>query len=290
MVDAGRLRVYLNLMTLDALPESSRGPRGSERRERFESLREAGFDGVQFAALANENELADCKALGLEIAASGRVNHAREAGELAEQLAGRGYECATLHVGWGLENDGEAAQLIDAVLEASDRWHVPLYIETHRATICQDMRRTVQWVERFPEMRFNGDFSHWYTGQEMVYGGFERKVSFIQPVIERVRFLHGRIGTPGCMQVRVDGDARHEPVYVTQFRRLWKACFSEFLSRAGADDSIYFAPELLGPEIFYARTFPDAAGEPVEESDRWEQALLLKRIAEECFAEARQDD
>ena len=38
------------------------------------------------------------------------------------------------------------------------------HIETHRATICQGMWRTVQFVKRFPELRFNGDFSHWYAG------------------------------------------------------------------------------------------------------------------------------
>ena len=290
MTDAlGRLRVYLNLMTLESLPDTTDGPRGEDFRESLEQVREAGFEGVQFAERGTESQVADCRALDLGIAASGRINHPREAQKLAEQLAGDGYECATLHVGWGLEEDGEAAQLIDAVLEAWDRWHVPLYIETHRATICQDMWRTVQFVQRFPEMRFNGDFSHWYTGQEMVYGGFDKKLSFIQPVLERVRFIHGRIGTPGCIQVAVDAEAREESTYVTHFKQLWTACFREFVSRAGADDAICFAPELLAPQIFYARTFPNAEGGAVEESDRWRQSLVLKRIAETCFEQARHD-
>ena len=118
---------------------------------------------------------------------------------------------------------------------------------------------------------------------------FEKKISFIQPILERVRFIHGRIGNPGCIQVRVDANAGDEPIYVTHFRQLWTACFREFLSRAGADDTIYFAPELLAPDIFYARTFSDAAGVPVEESDRWEQSLVLKSIAESCFEEAQRD-
>jgi hypothetical protein len=269
---AGQLRLFFNLMTLQGL-----------RKPGFCELRDAGFEGVQFAERGTTSELADCRAVDLKVAASGRVNRPKEADELARWCAGDGYECATLHVGWGLENDGEAAQLIDAVLEASERWHVPLYIETHRATICQDMWRTVQSVQRFPEMRFNADFSHWYTGQEMVYGGFEKKLSFIQPVLERVRFIHGRIGNPGCIQVRVDEDARPEPIYVTHFKQLWTACFRH------AGESIYFAPELLAPDIFYARTFPNAAGDLVEESERWEQSLVLKRIAEICFNDARRD-
>jgi hypothetical protein len=264
-----RLQVFLNLMTLQALPRRGLG-----------ELCEAGFEGVQFAERARPTELAECRAARLRIAASGRVNQPNEADELARWCAGDGYECATLHLGWGLEDDDEALRLIDAVVAASARWKIPLFIETHRATICQDMWRTVQFVRRFPEMRFNADFSHWYTGQEMVYGGFEKKLGFIQPVLERVDFIHGRIGNPGCMQVRVDEHAEPEPVYVTHFKQLWTECFR----RSGAP--IYFAPELLAPDIFYARTFPNGSGEIVEESDRWEQSLLLKRMAESCFEQA----
>ncbi len=284
---AGQLRSYLNFMTLESLPATSTGPANDDFEARLERVRECGFEGVQFAALGTVDEIAACGELGLGIAASGRVNKPAEMRKLAERLTGDGYECATLHVGWGLEDDTAAHRLIESVITASTKWEIPLYIETHRATICQDMWRTVQFVRRFPEMRFNGDFSHWYTGQEMVYGRFENKVSFIQPVIERVRFIHGRIGNPGCMQVRVTASADREPVYVAHFRQLWTACFREFLARAQRGEAIYFAPELLAPEIFYARTFPNGEGDEVEESDRWEQSLVLKRIAERCFADAR---
>ena len=53
----------------------------------------------------------------------------------------------------------------------------------------QDMYRTVRAVERNPEIMINGDFSHWYTGQEMPYGDWEQKLAFIQPVFDRVGFL-----------------------------------------------------------------------------------------------------
>lgn len=283
---AGQLRTYLNFMTLDSLPVTSSAHCDGNFQARLERMRECGFEGVQFADLGSIDELAACGELGLGIAASGRVNTPAETRKLTERLAGDGYECATLHVGWGLEEDSAAHRLIDSVLAASIKWEIPLYIETHRATICQDMWRTVKFVRRFPEMRFNGDFSHWYTGQEMVYGGFNKKFAFIQPVIERVRFIHGRIGNPGCMQVRVAAHAAPEPVYLAHFRQLWTACFREFLARAERGEAIYFAPELLAPNIFYARTFPNAAGEEIEESDRWEQSLILKQIAEKCFAEA----
>ena len=140
------------------------------------------------------------------------------------------------------------------------------------------MWRTVNFVSHFPDMRFNGDFSHWYAGQEMVYGGFEKKFDFIQPVLQRVRFLHGRIASPGCIQVAVLRDPLQQPIYVTHFRRLWTECFRNFLKDPDAGDAMCFTPELLAPDIYYARTFQGR-----EESDRWEQSLVLKEIAEHCF-------
>lgn len=271
------LRCYMNLMALRSLPVTSRGFRGC-LTDQLDLVASSGYTGVQFADVPGTAELAACARRGLRVCGSGRVNKAQEAAELAKRLAGEGSDCGTVHLGWGLEDDAEACRLIQAVIEAGERWQVPLYIETHRATICQDMWRTVQFVSRFPDIRFNADFSHWYAGQEMVYGDFQRKFAFIQPVIERVRFVHGRIANPGCIQVPVvtgDACARH-------FQQLWTACFGAFIAQATADQYMIFAPELLGPDIFYARMFGGS-----EESDRWDEMLLLKGMAEQCFASAQ---
>ena len=282
---APALRCYLNLMALDDLPASSAAPKTREVEPLLESIAQAGYQGVQFIAPATREQLAACDKLGLGRAGSGRVNFPAEAAELASRFRDEGLDCATLHVGWGMEDDDEAARLIDAILAASSRYDLPLYVETHRATVFQDLWRSVQLVRRFPGLRFNGDFSHWYTGLEMVYGGFENKLAFIQPVLERVRFVHGRIGNPGCMQVDVgEGDAAAHP-YVAHFRTLWTESFRGFLRSAAPGDFILFVPELLSPRIYYARLVKRGSSQE-EESDRWQQSLVLRRIAQECFAAA----
>ena len=193
-----RLRCYLNLMAsricrpIPWLLPRARWNRCSR------PFSQAGYEGVQFTEAATAAQQAACARLGLGKAGSGRVNQPADAEPLAARSRDEGLECATLHVGWGMEDDDEADRLVDAVLTASVRHDVPLYVETHRATVFQDLWRSVQFVRRFPELRFNGDFSHWYTGLEMVYGGFEKKLAFVRPVLDRVRFLHGRIGNPGC--------------------------------------------------------------------------------------------
>ena len=268
-----RLRCFMNIQALESMAQGTREP--------LRAVRDAGYDGVQFVQPLACALKDDALSMGLSVCGSGRVNSPAEAASLAREARDAGLECLTLHVGWGMESDEEAAALIDAVLEASAKYSVPLYPETHRATIFQDPWRTLRFLARFPALEFNGDFSHWYTGTEMVYGGFENKLEFIRPVLSRVAFLHGRIGSPGCMQVDVgDGSANDRP-YVSHFRTLWIESFLGFFRRSPSPDRFIFAPELLGPEIYYARTF---AGR--EESNRWEQSLVLLRIARECFEEA----
>lgn len=284
---APALNCYLNLMSIEDLPDDSAAPRDRSTQPILEGVRAAGYDGVQFIAPVTSEERTLCARLGLGACSLGRVNAPEEAGPLAERFSAEGMECASIHVGWGLEDDDLAARLIESVLEASAKSGVPLYVETHRATIFQDPWRTAQFAKRFPELRFNGDFSHWYTGLEFVYGGFETKLAFIQPVLDRVRFIHGRIGNPGCMQVDIgDGDETAHP-YVAHFRALWTASFRGFVSAAAPGDRILFVPELLSPRIYYGRVFPDASGELREESDRWAQSLVLRRIAAECYAAAK---
>jgi len=129
------LRCYMNLMALDSLHANSRGPRDSSFRECLQQLREAGFEGVQFTKPASPDELRECAELSMGIAVSGRMNVPAEVDRLAVEFAADSYECATLHVGWGLEDDVKAHRLIDAILNASERRRIPLYVETHRATI-----------------------------------------------------------------------------------------------------------------------------------------------------------
>jgi hypothetical protein len=254
----------MNWLALAGLPEFPSGP--------VQAIRGAGYDGIQFIDPPDRAAIDEAQKIGLRVCGSGRVNEPADAARLAAAARADGLECLTLHVGWGVES----------VLNASAKHALPLYPETHRATIFQDMWRAVQFVQRFPHLRFNGDFSHWYTGSEMVYGDFAAKVAFIRPVLDRVRFLHGRIGNPGCIQVDLgDGDPLRHP-YVQHFRTLWTTAFSGFLRTRAEDEPICFAAELLGPNIFYARTFDGH-----EESDRWQQSLLLVKIARECFAKAK---
>ena len=271
------LRVDINYGTCEDLPFFSIGPKGNDR-EKHAAIANAGFGGIQ------DGNPDLCKEFNLQITAHARVNKVGDLKELLPVWKSLNYNCATVHLGWGTETDQEMDELVNYIQESSLNYDFPIYIETHRATITQDMFRTVEMVKRFPGVRFNADFSHWYTGQEMVYGGIENKWKFIAPVFDRVRFIHGRIGNPGSIQVDINNEANLS--YVEHFKEMWVKSFVGFLKTAKPGDYICFTIELLKSDIFYARTIRTQNNAEQEEGDRWQQALLYKKIIQECWQKA----
>jgi hypothetical protein len=275
-----RLRVDLHLGTVWDLPPWSSGP--SRHDDLYAAAADAGFEGIQ------GGDPTRCAAAGLACTAFGTQREPGGLRDLASRWRDSGSDAATLHVGTGYDDDTTARRLVTEVLEVSDELGFPLFVETHRATLTQDLWRTVQLVGQFDELRFNGDFSHWYTGLEMTYGDWDAKVAFVAPVLERTRFLHGRIGDSGCIQIGLDGvGTDDEPASVAHFRELWTAAARGFLETAEPGDVLVFTPELLPPSFGYARTEAAADGRRDEVSDRWTDAQRLADIARGCFAAAQ---
>lgn len=244
---------------------------------------EAKFDGMQ----ADHAKADRVRRTGLRFCASARINSSAEADSSIRQRADAGADCITVHAGWGMEDDDEVDRLVDAMLEASARYDCPVYIETHRATIAQDVWRTCQLIKRKPHVRFNGDFSHYYCGQELLYPGFDVSRRHLGPILQRIAFFHGRISDGQCMQVDV-GDGRSN-AHVENFQALWQEAMKHWLAGARAGDILPFAPELGPASSAYSIAIRDAeTGQLVELSDRWQQTLVLKRLAEESFAAANE--
>lgn len=223
----------------------------------------------------------------LPVIGQARVQHESHARRVAKEHRRLGCGATTLHVGTGFESDKEMDRLVESVIDASLDEDYPLFVETHRATITQDMKRTLDLVERLPAIRFNADLSHWYTGQEMTYGDLQAKFDALTPIFERVRYMHGRIGTPCCAQVGLTGP-HDDRGFVDDFREMWRRCASGFLKTAQPGEILPFAPELLPHSMsfpggshyfYYARTL-DLNSIETEETDRWEQAAFLWQIAE----------
>jgi hypothetical protein len=94
------------------------------------------------------------------------------------------------------------------------------------------------------------------------------------PVLSRVSHLHGRISNGEAVQVHV-GDGSDQTAQF--FVQIWAAAMQEWRNNARPGDVFPFASELGPPR--YAITTPDGK----EFSDRWEQSLVMKRLAEQAW-------
>lgn len=278
------LRLHFTPATMMGLPSWSAAP----KEDLYVAVKAAGYHGVQHV-----RPEARAVEAGLSMTGMGRVTAPEQARVIASKHRAWGFACTTLHVGEGLESDLEMDRLAGAILEASAAEGYPLHVETHRATITQDIRRTLDLLARFPDLTFNADLSHWLAGHEFIYGDFEAKVRAITPVLVRSRYIHGRVSGSSILQLPLSLAAQQPAL--GHFQRLWRIIFDAFVARAGEDDELFFAPELLphiaqvdGREVMmgYA-TLTLRDGLWVEQSDRWMESLELCRLAEEGFGAAQ---
>ncbi len=278
---SGRLRLGISYGNVCDLPLFSQGPHG-DAAELHRAVSEAGYEGLQ----DGDPEL--CARFGLTLLGSGLLRSPKDADALAAFWKARGASRVTCLAGFGMESDDEMNRYAAAIVEASDRHELSLLLETHRASITQDAWRTVQLAKHFPALHFILDFSHWFTGQEMAYGDFEARLSFLEPVLARTRFLHGRVGDRCCMQVPI-AVARQNSL--SAFCQVWTQVMRGFLTSPGSEEKeLWFCPELLGTTYSYARQFRSETGEFREETDRWQEAQALVAIARDCFNQASVDE
>jgi hypothetical protein len=264
------------------LPEWSAGPRGG-RAEIYAGIKAAGYEAIQTL------EPGAAIAAGLIPTGLARVfDDVAQLRATARHWRDAGCDCTTVQLGTGLESDAEMARLAEALLEISQAEQHSIYLETHRATMTQDIRRTLDLIGRFPELRFNGDFGHWYIGHELTYGDMDMKFDAMRPVFERTRFMHLRVssGAFGQLTASDPAEARHLDFY----KRMWIASLQGFLRSAVPGDYFAVHPELLPARVHYPKMVREPDGTMREESDRWNEAAYLIDVARQCFAAAEQEN
>lgn len=275
-----RLLHGMSFVTPADLPDWSAGPRGTAA-EIAAAIKAAGYEAYQCLdpAIATDAGLIP----------TGLIRVFDDVGQMRDAVKARrdaGCDCTTAHLGTGFESDDEMLRLAEAMLDIALTERHPVYLETHRATMTQDIRRTLDLIERLPELRFNGDFGHWYIGHEFTYGDMEMKFAALRPVFERTRFLHLRLSSNAFGQVTASDPA--ESRHLDYYKRMWIAAFEGFLRSAGPGDYIAVHPELLPARAFYPKMVPGPDGVLREESDRWTEAAFLIAVAEQCFDAAKQ--
>lgn len=172
----------------------------------------------------------------------------------------------------------EAAQFCRQARQIAADAGLCLWIETHRNNIPESLNQALELIAEYPEIRFTADLSHFVVVGEFYGWEEERALERMMPVLERVSHLHGRISNGEQVQVDVgDGTCATAQFFVS----LWAAAMRHWRTGAQPGDVFPFASELGPPR--YAITLPDGR----EFSDRWEQSLVMKRLAEQAWNSAK---
>lgn len=153
---------------------------------------------------------------------------------------------------------------------------IALQIETHRDRMTTDLFFTLQLLDRFPELRFTADLSHYLVGREFAWPVSEENHALIHRILDNAWGFHGRVASRE--QIQIQTSFAHHQGWVELFMGWWAHGFRSWCRRAPADASLTFLCE-LGPAP-YAITGADG----YELSDRWSEALAMKDAVRALWA------
>ena len=162
-------------------------------------------------------------------------------------------------------------------LQEADDMGIKLLFETHRDGILNDLYYTLEVIDNIPELELTGDLSHFVVDREFSLPLSFRDQSLVRRILERTDCFQGRIACREQVQIQIDFPQHQE--WVNVFKGWWKEGMRYWRQRNDADATCVFLCELGPPS--YAIT--DAKG--YELSDRWQEALTLRRWAQEIWAE-----
>ena len=277
---APRLRIQHALWSLGKLPMNA--PTEWTLDEKFERVSAAGFEAVEcWLSDQNEQEVADAlKRHGLRLVLGHRpftVEHIRLTVERAARL---GAEYIYAQPADAFLPIDEVVRLITEGRKMANDVGLPFFVEVHRNNFTETIPQTLQLIERIPDIRITADLSHLVVVGEFYGWAEERAVDRMMPILERTSHIHGRISNGEQVQVDV-GDGSGDTAQF--FVQLWSTAMRHWLKDAKPGDVFPFGSELGPPR--YAITLPDGS----EFSDRWEQSLVMKRLAEQAWQQAQSD-
>jgi sugar phosphate isomerase/epimerase len=272
-----RLRVAHTWWSLLGLPRG--GPEWS-MEEKFDRVKEAGFEGIEI--WVEEKEEARYREqldrTGLFLGIGGHPNTVEDFRRLIAQGKRLGAEYLIVHVAHAFMSDEEVAKLVRAGYQVATGEGLPMMLETHRATVTENLYRTYHLLERVPELRLTGDFSHYVVGGDM--GGLPaaEQITRLRPLLDRVDSMHARISNGE--QVQVDVGTGNGPL-AQAWVEIWAETFRHWRQQVQPGNWFPFSSE-LGPP-----TYSILGLEGREISDRWEQSLVMKRLIQQAWAKSQ---
>lgn len=253
------------------------GMTGSLSEQLFR-IAEAGYDGIDAwmdprvpdpAAYARQVEQA-----GLRLIVAAPITTISEIEPKLQGLAEFAPVKINIHSGLDSMSFDEGCAFFEAALEVQSRLSIPVVHETHRGRLLFTPWVTAAYLERFPELRINADYSHWVNVCERLPND---QASAMVLANSRAGYIHGRVGYEEGPQVP-DPAAPEYAAPLAWHETQWQAIRAAHI-QAGAE-SLTFTPE-YGPPT-YLHTLPHT-NEPV--ADLWNICLWAADRARQILSD-----
>jgi len=279
--NAPRLRVGQTLWGMIGLPLNCTQDGAPEWTldEKFARCRAAGFESVEcWLDDSNEREVKDAlDRTGLRLVLGHRPFSVDDVRQTIDRAVRLNADFVFAQPASAYTPLDEVIQIVRQGRKMASDAGLGFWVETHRNNYTENLRQTIELIQAVPEIRITADLSHFVVVGEFYGWKEEGAAEKMAPVLERVSHMHGRISDGEAVQVDAsDGSGQAAQFFV----ELWSVAMEHWLSAAQPGDIFPFSSELGPPR--YAATLPDGR----EYSDRWEQSLLMKKLAEKAWEKA----
>ena len=278
------LKIYQSLWAMEL-----RSPDRPERsyEESFRMVAEAGYDGMCLDPSVSEipqtvelKPLFEEHGLGVMVNAFPfNINDMRPLYDMANEL-----NASQVNIIGGVMpiKPEDAVPVIEQWMVEGQDAGLPVLFETHRDSLLNDLYYTLQVIDLVPDMRLCADLSHFVVDREMREPIGERDQAWIDRILDRSDCFQGRVANREQVQVQIDFPQHQQ--WVGIFRDWWKNGMRRWRVRNADDATLIFLCELGPPP--YAIT----DGERRELSDRWEEALTIRRWVSDIWTELEAED
>ena len=272
-----RMLVLQSVWGMDALPGIDLEQGLPEALARIVA---AGFDGAGVNLARTRRAEITARTMadhGLTWEGQALVRSGDELGRFIDQAAALGgAHHLNIQIGAGPATLAEACALVDALEAVAADAPMPVFYETHRGRLTNDLYFTGRLLQARPGLKLTGDLSHYVTAHEMNLPLDPDLARRMSEVIAACHAFHARVA--GTHQVQVGLDAVANRPWLEQFKAWWTQGLAAWRARARAGESLSVMCE-LGPPPY---AMVDNEGR--EFSDRWRDALALKALFRELWS------
>lgn len=255
------------------------GKREWTLEEKFEKIAEAGFTGIM-GSLPEDHEIEKWRRLLDEYQFSFGIHSFPSKKEDLQLLLKKAKEFGVQYVNSQVMDDftigEEAIHLLKDLIAEAKGANIQYFVETHRGRITQDLIRTVQYVNEIPDLRLTIDLSHYVLAGEGCFS--EKAEEYFDVLLRRTSSIHARVSNGQQIQIDIGPDGNHP--MTERFVGWWEKGMSYWLNEAKPGDVLPLVCE-LGPPEYSITQFSNLS--QTEISNRWEQAIVFKRILEESW-------